>query len=71
MPYDSPGFDVQDALLAAFRAGHPDQPHPSKKALRDFASRDFEAIMARLNVRIAESNANLDRILSSLAQHSS
>ncbi len=68
MPYDSPVLDVEDALLAAFRAAHPDQPHPSKRALRDFMSRDFEAIMARLDLKIAESNAHLDRILESLAQ---
>jgi hypothetical protein len=71
MPYDLPGIDVEDALQAAFRVAHPDRPNPSKGDLREFAGRDFEAIMARLDVQIAESNAHLDRILSTLANRPS
>jgi hypothetical protein len=67
MPCDSSASGLDEELLAAFHAANPGVTNPTRKALRAFMKRDFEAIMARLDTRIAESNARLDRIFQTLA----
>jgi hypothetical protein len=71
MPYDSTddasAGGIEAKMLSAYRAAHPGSETPSKKVLSDFIARDFRAIMARLDIGIAESHAHLDRIFSTLA----
>jgi hypothetical protein len=68
MPYDTHTLGADDEIVAAFRAANPGADHPSKKALREFLSRDFDAIMAKLDVSIAESHERLDEFMSALAR---